>query len=487
MDDKKDAKTRAMALVTVPISIISGPLSFIAGITGIAVIGATSAEADDSPETAEQTALPKPKLNSQDPSSSVSNASQLTYTVRTGDTISSISRRFQISNKQLLKINKLETSSILKPGQKLKLISDSVSNESPSSKSLEKLHTVKRGETISSIAKSFGVSVTTVLAMNKLSAKAIIFPGQRLNVGSVITKKPTPVIPSEHTVLAGETLATVAKLYGLKLTVLLQANTLTESSLVFTGQKLKLKLGPQSLTPAESPTESPALAKKPAGAQPLSGGLSSKDPHRPSNVCQVHGFHTVKTGESISRIALVYGLTTQSVLAANALTWSEMIFVGQRIVIPGVHEIKYCPELTPLTPEMRSNAKVIHRIGKTLGVSDYGIVIALATAMQESGIRNLTYGDRDSVGLFQQRPSAHWGSANQIMDPEYSARAFFGGKTSPTFGAARGLLDIKDWATKSLTQAAQAVQISAYPNAYAKWEQSAWVWFDELENANSDA
>jgi hypothetical protein len=163
-----------------------------------------------------------------------------------------------------------------------------------------------------------------------------------------------------------------------------------------------------------------------------------------------------------------------------------MIFIGQKLVIPGVHEIKLCPEITPMTKEMRSNAQIIYRVGKSLGISDYGIVIALATAMQESGIRNIHYGDRDSVGIFQQRPSAHWGTVAEIMNPEYSARAFFGGPKSPTAGAAKGLLDIKDWSTKTLTQAAQAVQISAFPNAYAKWELSAWVWLDQLsENSGS--
>jgi hypothetical protein len=168
------------------------------------------------------------------------------------------------------------------------------------------------------------------------------------------------------------------------------------------------------------------------------------------------------------------------VLSENGLTWSAMIFIGQKLAIPGVHEIKFCPDLTKMTAEMKSNAETIYKIGRSLGVSDYGIVIALATAMQESGLRNINYGDRDSVGLFQQRPSAHWGSVAQIMNPEYSARAFFGGRTSPTYGAARGLLDINNWSAMSLTQAAQAVQISAYPNAYAKWEASAWVWLDEL-------
>jgi LysM repeat protein len=199
-------------------------------------------------------------------------------------------------------------------------------------------------------------------------------------------------------------------------------------------------------------------------------------------VCQTHGYHTVKTGESISKIAAVYGVSTQSLLSANALTWSATIFIGQKLIIPGVHEIKFCPDIAVMTDEMKSNALTIYRVAKSLNVSDYGIVIALATAMQESGLRNLTYGDRDSVGLFQQRPSAHWGSVDEILNTEYSARAFFGGNTSPTKGAARGLLDIKDWSAMSVTKAAQAVQISAYPNAYAKWEASAWVWLDQLIN-----
>jgi LysM repeat protein len=303
-----------------------------------------------------------------------------------------------------------------------------------------------------------------------------------LKIGSVIPKSETKSVPNEHTVQAGETLASIANFYGIQLEALMKANGFKESSLVYAGQKLKLK--PTNQTDKSAQTEKPVSAQNPQPlATPLSGAISSNDPHRPSSICQVHGYHTVKTGESVSKIAAVYGVTTQSLLSANNLTWSAMIFVGQKLVIPGVHEIKFCPDLTKLTAEMKSNAEIIYKVGRKLGVSDYGIVIALATAMQESSLRNLSYGDRDSVGLFQQRPSAHWGTVEQIMNPEYSARAFFGGRTSPTFGVARGLLDIKDWSSKSLTEAAQAVQISAFPNAYAKWEQSAWVWLDELMNS----
>jgi hypothetical protein len=190
----------------------------------------------------------------------------------------------------------------------------------------------------------------------------------------------------------------------------------------------------------------------------------------------------VLSGETISRIAAVYGVSTQSVLSANSLSWSSTIFIGQRLTIPGVHEIKNCPSLTKMNQEMKQNAQIIYQVGKDLGVSNYGIAIALATAMQESSLKNIDYGDRDSVGLFQQRTSQGWGTIAQIMDPKYSARAFFGGPTGPNAGKIRGLLDIKNWSTMSLAQAAQAVQISAFPDAYQKWELSAWSWLDQIES-----
>ena len=131
---------------------------------------------------------------------------------------------------------------------------------------------------------------------------------------------------------------------------------------------------------------------------------------------------------------------------------------------------------TPLTDEMAANVRLIIQTGHRLGVPDRGIVVALAAAMQESGLRNLSYGDRDSVGMFQQRPSTGWGSAAQLQNPTYATELFFGGPSNPNAGRTRGLLDIRGWQSMTIAQAAQAVQISAYPNAYAKWETSAWGW-----------
>ncbi|GAA0936156.1 C40 family peptidase [Actinocorallia libanotica] len=114
------------------------------------------------------------------------------------------------------------------------------------------------------------------------------------------------------------------------------------------------------------------------------------------------------------------------------------------------------------TDEQRANARVIIEVGRQMKMSSRDILIAIMTAMQESGLRNLRYGDRDSQGLFQQRPSQGWGTVAQVTDPIYASTKFF-----------EGLKRVKDRNRMSLTLAAQAVQRSAYPYAYAKHENNA--------------
>jgi hypothetical protein len=117
-----------------------------------------------------------------------------------------------------------------------------------------------------------------------------------------------------------------------------------------------------------------------------------------------------------------------------------------------------------LDAEQLVNVQTIAAVGRQLGVPAKGLVIAVATAMQESTLHNIPYGDRDSLGLFQQRES--WGSRAERLDPAISAEMFFvGGR-----GGQSGLLAIPDYLSMSVTVAAQAVQRSAFPDAYAKWE-----------------
>lgn len=120
-----------------------------------------------------------------------------------------------------------------------------------------------------------------------------------------------------------------------------------------------------------------------------------------------------------------------------------------------------------LNDEQARNAAVIVSVGRSLGASQRDLTIALMTALQESGLRNINYGDRDSIGLFQQRDA--WGTAAQRLNPAAAARMFFLGGND----GQRGLLDFKNRDQLSLTQAAQAVQVSAFPDAYAKHEAAA--------------
>ncbi|MEU3616868.1 C40 family peptidase [Streptomyces sp. NPDC006872] len=116
-------------------------------------------------------------------------------------------------------------------------------------------------------------------------------------------------------------------------------------------------------------------------------------------------------------------------------------------------------------PEVQiPNARTIVATGISLHAPKKGQIIALATAMQESRLRNLNSGDRDSLGLFQQRPSQGWGTADQIRDPVYASTQFY-----------EHLLAVDGWQQLTVTQAAQKVQLSAYPDAYAKWEELATV------------
>ncbi|MCW2855549.1 MAG: family metallopeptidase [Marmoricola sp.] len=117
-----------------------------------------------------------------------------------------------------------------------------------------------------------------------------------------------------------------------------------------------------------------------------------------------------------------------------------------------------------LDSEQVGVARTIISVGKQLKVSPRGWVIAIATGFQESGLRPLPYGDRDSVGVFQQRSG--WGPVATRMDVASAARMFFLGGLH----GERGLVSIPRWEQLPLTQAAQAVQVSAYADAYAKWE-----------------
>lgn len=126
------------------------------------------------------------------------------------------------------------------------------------------------------------------------------------------------------------------------------------------------------------------------------------------------------------------------------------------------------------SPEQLANARIIIQVGRQLGATDRDITIALMAGWQESGLRNLNYGDRDSIGMFQQRNA--WGSRADRLDPVKSTRMFFLGGAQ----GQRGLFDFQNRNSWGLGQAAQKVQVSAFPDAYDKWEDESKQLLSEL-------
>ncbi|PZF56538.1 peptidoglycan-binding protein LysM [Curtobacterium sp. MCSS17_008] len=323
-------------------------------------------------------------------------------------------------------------------------------------------YTVRQGDTVSGIAARFGLSAQEVLVRNGLGWNTIIHPGQTLHLSS---KPAAPAAAPASTtrgsgsyhVRSGDTVSGIAARVGVSTSSILAANGLTQRSVIYPGQTLTV--------PRAASTAKPAP-------------VASTAPAAPSRATSVK----IVAGDTIGAIAAKHGVSVKALLAANGLSYTSTIYAGKTLVLPSATTK---PTTTPtggavttsvgsvngveLTGEQRRNAATIVAVGRTLGVPDRGIVIALAAALQESSLRNLSHGDRDSVGLFQQRPSQGWGTRAALQDPATAAELFYTGNPGKT----RGLMGVRGWSSMSLTAAAQAVQVSAYPNEYAKWEQTA--------------
>ena len=340
------------------------------------------------------------------------------------------------------------------------------------------------GDTVSAIAARYGLRTADVLRWNGLGWSTIIYPGQTLRLTPPGSKTATPAKPAAtakpgpkakvkpkpkpatkpapstsartYTIRSGDTVSAIARRHGVSTQAVLNANHLRWSSIIYPGQKLVIPGTAKPAGPAKTGTARPAAPRPATGATP--GGTVAPG-----------GAYTVHAGDTMSSIAARHGVSVTALLHANGMDWNSIIYPGQKIMIPG-------SGIPGLSSEQAANARLIVRVGRQLGVPDRGLAIALGTAMQESGLRNLDYGDRDSLGLFQQRPSTGWGTAAQVRDAERSIRAFFGGPTDPNGTRTRGLLDIPGWESMGFAAAAQAVQISAYPSLYAQWEKPAYAW-----------
>ncbi|MDQ4212949.1 LysM peptidoglycan-binding domain-containing protein [Microbacterium capsulatum] len=324
-------------------------------------------------------------------------------------------------------------------------------------------YTVQDGDTLWDIARHFGTTVSTLIAVNGLTGGTVIHPGQVLQLAATAAPAaaPAPAAAAGYTVVAGDTLWSIAHAHGTTVAALYAANGLGPGAIIYPGQSIQLG---GSAAPAPAPA--PAAAPTPSVA-----------PTVPT--C------TVTAGDTLWSIASAHGTTVAVLYTANGLGPGAIIYPGQTLRLavpppppapaPAAQPDTYTAPQVTLNADQASNAQRIIQIGRALGVPARGIVIALATAMVESGLTNHPGGDRDSVGLFQQRPSTGWGTKEQISDRDYAITAFYRGTRTTN-----GLLDIPNWQNRGFGEVAQAVQVSAYPGRYVLWEPQATAWLASL-------
>jgi len=160
-------------------------------------------------------------------------------------------------------------------------------------------------------------------------------------------------------------------------------------------------------------------------------------------------------------VAIVVGMTAIAIFAVVGIAIFNAVDEivsgpdGACTAVVADHEVE-------ISDEQAENATLIASIAIERGLPARAVSIALATAFQESKLLNIDFGDRDSLGLFQQRPSQGWGTEEEILDPVYSTNAFYD-----------ALVEVDGYETMEITEAAQEVQRSAFPTAYADHEEDA--------------
>ncbi|MDN6410155.1 MAG: LysM peptidoglycan-binding domain-containing protein [Yaniella sp.] len=249
--------------------------------------------------------------------STSSNSSSNSYTVKTDDTLSGIAAKQGVGLSTLLSANGLSTSSVIYPGQSLKLSGSSASSTvSTASSTSGGSYKVKSGDTLSGIAASQKVGLSTLLKANGLSASSVIYPGQQLKLsGSTSSSASTDSSTasstnssSSYTVKDGDTLSGIAARNNVSLSTVLKANNLSLSSLIFPGQTIKLSGSSNSSSSSVSTASS-------------SGSSSG-------------GTYKVKSGDTLSGIAAKEGVSVSTLRSANSLS-GDNIYAGQSLKLSG--------------------------------------------------------------------------------------------------------------------------------------------------------
>ncbi|MGH2417219.1 MAG: lytic transglycosylase, partial [Candidatus Limnocylindria bacterium] len=277
---------------------------------------------------------------------------------------------------------------------------------------------VKRGDTLTRIAREQGVTIATLVELNQLPDPNRIYPGQQLRIGTdegAADPPPAPAAaaaePQVHVVARGENLTRIARHYGVTVAAIVAANAIANPRLIFAGQRLVV------------PGVAVATAVAAAAATPAPAPVSAAQ------------IHVVVRGETVSGIALRYGVTVADIVGANAIANPSRILASQRLAIPGARapaaQVAVASGM-PASMAARVADRAVVRQVITEEANRYGVPVAfaLAVAWQESGWQQEVVSHAGAVGVMQLMPdTAEWvgeamlGHPVQINDTRHNIRA----------------------------------------------------------------
>lgn len=178
--------------------------------------------------------------NTDNPNSSI-NTEGITYTVQRGDTLSAIANRYGTTVQELVDINNLANPNLIYPGQTLRILTNSTSNGSETRGTGSITYTVQRGNTLSQIARAYGVTVSHIVEMNKIQNPSLIYPGEKLRITESNNTTLNPVLQNNYyTVQRGDTLSGIARRYGVTVQYLVKLNGIRNPNLIYPGQLIKV-------------------------------------------------------------------------------------------------------------------------------------------------------------------------------------------------------------------------------------------------------
>ncbi|UNX53403.1 LysM peptidoglycan-binding domain-containing protein [Georgenia sp. TF02-10] len=356
----------------------------------------------------------------------------MTYQVQAGDTVTHIAARTGSSVAAIARANGLDSRALIRVGQMLRIPSPATaSTAAPAAPAPSAgVHTVKAGETVWGIARQHGTTVAAIVAANSLGSPDRIYVGQQLRLtggGTPAAPAPTaspaaaPAATSSsaagvHTVKAGETVWGIARQHGTTVAAIVAANSLGSPDRIYVGQQLRL--GGGAPAPTAAPAQSPAPAPAPAA---------------------VSGSYTVRPGDTVSALARSWGTSVAAVVAANNLSASALIYVGQQLTIPGAPAPSTAAkpatdQLVPSTflgrtypeatvgaanankatllavgvPSREQMQALVVQVARQMGVDP---ALAQAHAYIESGFNHASVSPANAIGTMQVIPSSgEWAS-----------------------------------------------------------------------------